>query len=177
MRRTDQPMRQHAVMDVLAIGFGDLPQRRAHRSAVGGRATMRRVSASALSAIGSAKISIGTPAASAVAPFCQPVMAVAASRKPASRLPLSPRKIDAGCEVEDQEPERGADERGEQHRFGRMTADDQDRAAGRAGERGDAGGEPVDAVDQVERIGQADQPRRRSPATRPSRAATSSPAA
>ena len=63
-------------------------------------------------------------------------------------------------EVEDQEAERGADERGEQHRFRRMAADDQDRAAGRAGERGDAGGEPVDAVDQVEGVGHADQPRR-----------------
>ena len=107
-----------------------------------GRASTRRTSVDAASAIGSAKISSGTPTASAVAPFCHPAMAVAASRKPATQAAAVAEKDRRRLEVEDQEAEHRADERGEQHRFRRMAAHDQDRAARRAGERRNAGASP-----------------------------------
>ena len=60
------------------------------------RRPIRRVIEVAVSSIGTAKIRSGTPTASAVAPFCQPVIAVTAKTKPITRLPESPRKIEAG---------------------------------------------------------------------------------
>ncbi len=104
MRRTDQPMASMRWWMCSRSGCAICRSVERIDRPVAGRARTRRISASALSAIGSAKIRSGTPAASAVAPFCQPVMAVAASRNPTSRLPLSPRKIDAGSKLKNRNP-------------------------------------------------------------------------
>ena len=64
---------------------------------------VRRTRALSVSANGSAKIKIGTPAARAVAPFCHPVIAVVANTKPKTRLPPSPRKMEAGAKLKEKE--------------------------------------------------------------------------
>ena len=86
-------------MNVLAIRLDERGESRRSDAAMARPRQPRRMSVVAASAIGNAKISSGTPAASAVAPFCQPAMAVVASRNPNSRLPPSPRKIDAGAKL------------------------------------------------------------------------------
>src|SRR5262245_31440721 len=82
VRRTDQPTASKRWWMCSRSGFAICRSVERIDRPSDGRAILLRNKAIALSAIGSAKISNGTADARAVAPFCHPVIAVAASRNP-----------------------------------------------------------------------------------------------
>ncbi len=59
----------------------------------------RRITATATSKIGSPRETMGIATATTVGAFCDPASAIALSRNPISKLPQSPRKIDAGLKL------------------------------------------------------------------------------